>query len=68
MNRLARDLRPLTIRVLRAGVKRFFLEDQLRELAEQYRTGEKELVQACDAITDRNGRPLRPGERIVTQY
>jgi hypothetical protein len=30
-----------------------FREDQLRDLAEQYCTGRKELVQVCDEITDR---------------
>jgi hypothetical protein len=45
-----------------------FRKDQLREIVEQCRAGEKELVQVCNAITDQMGGRLRPGERIVTQY
>jgi hypothetical protein len=46
----------------------FFREDQLSALTEAYRTGQKELSQICEEVTDQMGLLIHPGEQIVTDY
>jgi hypothetical protein len=56
------------IRVHRHGISFYFQQDQFQDLSEQYRSGQKELVQIYAEIADLAGRSLNPVERTVTRY
>jgi hypothetical protein len=56
------------IHVDRHGKLFYFQQDQLQDIAEQYRSGQKESAQICTEITDLAGRSLNPVKRTVTRY
>jgi hypothetical protein len=57
-----------SIRANRHDKSFYFQQDQLQDLAEQCRSGQKELGEICAEITDLAGRSLNPVEWKVTRY